>query len=188
MNALTPSAVSAITGLDLFEVTEPSALPLEGGIYVWASTYDSAILYHGAGAGLKGLLNRVGNEFKWRGWHLERLEAARESNTRLIDSEVVDEVPLVRVIAERDLRCWAAVAKPAPWAARLPAGVTPPITPREWECFVGEVMRILAGHRSLVGGGAWEAKNGSVTKLMEPAAWRRLQQLADDGWDVEPKV
>lgn len=174
LKALTPAGVSRITGLEFRRVDTNAELPPAPGPYVWASSWEGPSFYFGSGSGGKGLRGRVGNEFRWRREYLEWLAEGDP-----FDTGAVTQVPLVRVVSELGLTCFAAEARVAPWVAALDGTAQAPETAQEWERFVQEASALLTGHRSIIGGGAWENKNGTLGDRMQAAALTRLRHLRD---------
>lgn len=170
----TPGALSdparAAAADDALPVVRAS-IPADPGIYAWAGDRAAPIVYHGRGVGGRGLRGRLGNELSWG---LGYATAVAVDADPVRNVEVGGEVPLVRLASGGGLRPFYLVEQPAPWADG-------PSSASEWEAFVSEASRIITGHRSLVGGGAWEAKAGSVGDRMWTAAQQRLVML---GWSL----
>lgn len=192
--ALTPVGVKLITGLSWTQITDPTDLPRMEGIYLWAEAADGPIHYHGRAAGGDGLARRVGNEIRWQAEHSAQVAEYRAESgddVSLLDSWAIEQVPLVRVAAARGLTGFFAVAQRAPWRVEGNRDAPDPQLPssaHEWESFVGEVSRMLLGHRGLLGGGAWENKRASLADRMAQVAWLRLRQLAADGLIPAPQI
>lgn len=146
-----------------------AAIPATPGVYVWADSRTAPIVYHGRGAGGRGLRNRLGNEI---GWGLGYASRAAEDPDAVRNVDVGGEVPLVRMASGAGRRPYYLVEQPALW----PGG---PTSAAEWEAFISGVSQIVCGHRGLVGGGAWEAKAGSIPDLMWYVARDRLETLLE---------
>lgn len=166
--ALTPDAVARISGLDFVPVKDRDDLPAEPGVYLWATDWAGPCFYFGSGAGASGLRGRVGNEFRWVREYLDWMAKGDPFET-----EAVTQVPLVRVVADLKLKCFAAAAAPASWESEHQA----PSSAVEWERFVQETSALLTGHRSIIGGGAWENKVGGLGDRMQKVALARLRAL-----------
>lgn len=182
---LTPAAVELITGLAFVEHDSVATLTAERGAYLWALGRTEAVIYTGAASGRGGFRQRVGNEFAWREDARANANAGRHAKVDLLDSGYTDWVPLVRGITERPVRAYTAAASPANWTVSgLGTNGEPlqtPATPSEWESFILGLSWILTGHRSLLGGGAWEPKVGSLNYRMHDTALARLRDLVASG-------
>lgn len=175
LNGVSPEGIEHITELGFRRVESMEDLPREPGAYLWAAHWSAPTMYIGSAAGAKGLRQRVGNELRWQAEHLLALE-----NGDPYETEAVTQVPLVRIVAEHGLVCFAAVAQEASWTVsdsdlQLPAGA------KEWERFIQEAHALITGHRSVLGGGAWENKADSLGDRMQETALARLRNLRAEG-------
>lgn len=174
---LTPLAVRALTGLDWKRATTPLEIPRRQGVYVWAKSETSAVIYHGkADARKDGLFGRAGNEMKWRDKFQSNRDASVASGGDPLDWSLTSWVPMVQGAVRHQADCWYAVTEPAQWEDWAYEDV-PPADPREWEAFISECSRLIAGHRGLLGGGAWESRPDSVGGRMARVAWARIKDL-----------
>jgi len=85
------------------------------------------------------------------------------------------------VDVDGDDELWVAPAMDPPWSFRTDEDDDLPTTALGWECFISELSHLTAGRRSLLGGGAWESKRGTLGAKMERVAWSRLQQVLKYG-------
>lgn len=171
LRALTPAGIDQITELHLRPVQNRAELPLSPGPYVWAESWEGAAFYFGSASGARGLAHRVGNEMRWKAEHLSWLGSEDP-----FTSGAAMEVPLIRTISELDLTCFIAEARPATWSVH-DGSLQTPVTAQEWERFIQETSSLLTGHRSLVGGGAWENKAGQLGERMQEIALHRIREL-----------
>ena len=166
--------VVRLTGLEWQQYPDAD-LPREAGVYGWFHPANDALIYPGKGDGVGGLHTRLNGHLRWREGHRRRMAEHYEASTDASAWFVASEVPVVRQIAESDLQLWFAIAQYDPWS--LEGGYVTPETAVEWESFLMETMSLIAGSRSLIGGGAWESKPNSLGRRMQVVAWRRLMDL-----------
>jgi hypothetical protein len=177
VECLTPQAVQKLTGLDWQHIETKQDASQKPGIYVWAASEASPIVYHGRAVGKSGLRGRLANELRWQAEHRELYDKTRENGADVLGWNVTQEVPMVQGVVHHQAKCWAAVATTAPWPNWQWKDADAPSTAQEWESFISECSRILAGHRGLLGGGAWESKSGTVASRMASSAWARIHDL-----------
>lgn len=168
-----------ITGLSWSRYKGPSDLPLGEGVYGWFTpAVPQVLMYHGRGIGTAGLSKRAGDELRFASYQRARLEAFEETRNNDTGWAVANEVPVIRQIAERGLELWFAPAHTAPWS--FSNGHQLPSSAIEWESFISAVSHLVTGLRSIIGGGAWESKAGSLARSMCETAWARLYELDPD--------
>lgn len=168
-------AVVELTGLDWREATETGEIPKTPGVYAWVD-HAGLVIYHGSGMGSHGLRGRLGREM---GWGENQRRRIREYDSTDPDDGawILGESPVIRMIAEQRPQLWVAQAAPASWTIPDHPGLAMPATAVGWEIFIYACSLYVAGRRSLLGGGAWEAKKGSLGADMEWTAWYRLRQV-----------
>ncbi|MFZ2242990.1 MAG: hypothetical protein WAV90_26115 [Gordonia amarae] len=174
--AITFEAVKLATGLDWFEVTSKDQLPKAPGVYCWVDPETDLVHYHGAGEGASGLWTRLGNQLRFRTYQRDRIAAAETEDDMFW---VLAESPAIRMAAETNVHPWAAVAREPEWRLDDVDDDALPSSARGWESFIYECSHLVAGRRSLLGGGAWESKHGSLGSVMENVAWSRLRNIHD---------
>jgi hypothetical protein len=160
--SLTVRALREITEIELRHIPDRQAIPRGPGVYVWAPGDDCGVWYIGSGSGWNGLWSRLGT---WFG----ALEAMREQNIGpdpLVEHGAAWWVPAVRAAYLHQLRCYGS---PLPKDSSVSA--------KEWEARMQQANRIAAGNVSVLGGGAWENKKGSLASEADQWAWHRLQTM-----------
>lgn len=178
VNCLTPQAVFALTGLDWHLAESASTLPTEQGVYVWAQSETSPIIYHGSASAQSGLRRRLGNEMRWCDEYLAELAGNDVDNSDPYGLRMADWVPMIRGAVDHRAKAWYAVARPCPWAdTAREVDADAPTSAREWEAFISECSRLITGHRSLLGGGAWNASRQSVEWRIGACAMQRVRDL-----------
>ncbi|MCT2300185.1 hypothetical protein M3G04_04610 [Dietzia cinnamea] len=181
ISGLTLSAVRSVTDLDWRKVAiddpEPQ-IPTDPGVYAWIDPATGVVFYHGSGRGASGLQGRLRTHLWLRQKQFKRLALYLAEGHWRQAWDLASEVPVVRAVAERELDLWCAPARPATWVPEV--NDTAPETAVEWETFVSEVSLLAVGHRSILGGGAWEAKPGTLGHRMSPIAWDRMCAVATD--------
>jgi hypothetical protein len=53
----------------------------------------------------------------------------------------------------------------------------PPTTAAKWESFLLEASHPAAGHRGILGGGAWETKYATLAERMCTVTWDRICEM-----------
>lgn len=180
VTGLTRFGVEKLTGLEWVPVTTIEALPTEAGIYGWFTPDEDEVLhYHGRGTSGLGLRKRLGDQISWVA--SQRLRVARNDEGPDEDTlwAVLNEVPVIRQIEARGLKAFYAIVKPAPWT--VPITTEPPVEADEWESFLSAASHLQTGTRSILGGGAWEYKIGSLAHRMTQVAHERLLDLSPLG-------
>ncbi|WP_278262840.1 hypothetical protein [Nocardia sp. AG03] len=170
-------AVRELTQLHWRKVTEPVEIPAAGGVYAWVDPATDLVHYHGSGSGAAGLRKRLGDQLRWQAAQRQRIADAERLDE--IDSwfRVVIESPAIRLAAEGAFDLWIAVAREPEWSLGTEEDANLPTSPLGWESFIYECSHLVTGRRSLLGGGAWESKPGSLGYVMERVAWSRLRQV-----------
>ncbi len=74
------------------------------------------------------------------------------------------------VDVDGDDELWVAPAMDPPWSFRTDEDDDLPTTALGWECFISELSHVTAGRRSLLGGGAWESKRGTLSAAASASA------------------
>lgn len=157
--SLTVQALCEITGIQLRHIPDRQQIPRGAGVYVWARGFDCGVWYIGSGSGWNGLWSRLGT---WFG----ALEAMREQDIGpdpLVENGAAWWVPAVRTAYLEQLRCFG---------SSLPEDSVPGA--KVWEARMQQANRIAAGNVSVLGGGAWENKEGSLAYEANQWAWDRL--------------
>ncbi|GAA2375819.1 hypothetical protein [Gordonia cholesterolivorans] len=169
-------AVRDLTQLDWRKVDDASEIPTEPGVYAWVDQ-DGFVRYHGSGRGAAGIHGRLRNQLSWRQNQRNRIAAAEKDDD--IDEwfRAAIESPAIRLTAEIDCDLWVAVATDSSWELGTDEDDDLPTTALGWESFISELSHLTTGRRSLLGGGAWESKRGTLGDTMERVAWSRLQQV-----------
>lgn len=153
VTALTPQGVQLLTAeLEWNEIGTRNDIPRGPGPYLWAAGWQQAAWYIGSGSGALGLWSRLGNQLRWaeeaRADRDEWVEAAAAAGVvpdlLAADSLAMLWVPLVRTIAERGLRCFAATSDASSADAKT------------WEKRIQCANRIVSANSSILGGSAWE--------------------------------
>ena len=173
-------AVQDLTALDWRKVDDPSEIPSEPGVYAWVDT-EGFVRYHGSGRGAAGLHGRLRNQLSWRRNQRERIAAAETDDDVDRWFRAAIESPAIRLTAETDCELWVAVAMDPPWVLGTAEDDDLPTTALGWETFISELSHLTTGRRSLLGGGAWESKPGTLGEKMERVAWSRVQQVLKYG-------
>lgn len=172
------AALKDLTELDWFKVATLDEVPRDRGVYAWVDPASDVVHYHGSGDGVQGLHGRLRGQLRWRSQQRVRLSLAQESDDIDAWYRVVIESPAIRLAAESEVELWVAVAREAVWVLGTEEDEVRPSTARAWECFIYECSHLVTGRRSLLGGGAWEAKPGTLGYSMEKVAWSRLRQVS----------
>lgn len=173
-------AMRDLTALDWRKVDDPSAIPNERGVYAWVDS-EGLVRYHGSGRGAGGVRGRLRNQLTWRRQQRERIVAAEREDDIDLWFRAAIESPAIRLTAETDCVLWVAVAAEPTWSLGTVEDEDLPRTALGWETFISEVSHLTTGRRSLLGGGAWESKPGTLGAKMERVAWSRLQQVLKYG-------
>ncbi|MDI9928673.1 hypothetical protein [Rhodococcus sp. IEGM 1341] len=178
VRGLTFTAVSELTKLDWFQAASVDELPIERGVYAWVNPATDIVHYHGSGSGASGLQGRLRGQLLWRVNQLKRINFAEASGD--IDDwfRVMSESPAIRLTAESSMELWVAVADEPNWTLGTEEDAYRPSTALSWESFIYECSHLVTGRRSLLGGGAWESKPGTLGFVMERVAWSRLRQVS----------
>ncbi|MGV2852841.1 hypothetical protein ACNPON_02555 [Glutamicibacter sp. AGC13] len=155
-------------------------IPKEGGIYMIANRPAEAMIYHGKASGSQGLHGRLSNQRRWARQQRERTANAKTYEDYFHESF---EVPAVRAMAHPDSELWIAVTSKASWNVPLNNGHYIPETPEHWE-FLYAWSHLVAGHRSIIGGGAWEAKPGTMNFIMNQVAYTRFHDMCINDPDL----
>lgn len=181
--ALTLDAVQVLTGLTWVQVDfDHPQIPVERGVYVWVdSEQPHALRYHGSGSGAGGLRGRLSGQLRWRASHIARCAVDANDIDQQTAFERAAEVPAVQQAAG-DRLLYFAVAEPAPWTLVNNRGILPPAGSLEWEHFISALSLLVAGHRGVIGGGAWESKFDTLGDRMTDLAWDRLYQVNGQSW------
>lgn len=180
--AITLDAVRMATDLEWTQVDFAAPeIPSVPGVYVWVDAMaPHALRYHGCAQGAAGLHRRLSNQLRWRADHLIR-QAEVSSLGEQAAYDLSREVPAVQQAAGDDRLLFVAVAKPASWSISRNV-IAPPCKAREWESFISALSLHVAGHRGLIGGGAWESKANTLDALMTDLAWDRLADVSNGTW------
>lgn len=179
VQGLTLEAVRSLTGLSWVRVDQKSDIPIEPGVYGWFDpTPPNVMVYHGSGSGAGGLYGRLANQFRWQANHRDRMLAFDLDPTEDNGYERAAESPVIREYTERGLVLYAAVAAPASWV--VPTSLATPANAIEWETFIYSASHLATGRRSILGGGAWENKSGSLAEHMASVAWDRMVAVSED--------
>jgi hypothetical protein len=160
--SLTVRALCKITGINLRNIPDRQGIPRGPGVYVWAPGFDCGVWYIGSGSGWNGLWSRLGTWFA-------ALEAMREQNVGpdpLVENGAAWWVPAVRAAHLAQLKCFG---------CPLPEDSVPGA--KVWEARMQQANRIAAGNVSVLGGGAWENKKGSLAYEADQWAWDRLRAM-----------
>lgn len=178
VSGLTLAAVSELTKLDWFRVSSADEVPLDPGVYAWVDPVSDVVHYHGSGRGAKGLRGRLSGQLQWLVNQRERITSAEASGD--IDDwfRVVIESPAIRLAAESNVELWVALAHEPAWNFGTDEDDDRPSTALGWESFIYECSHLVTGRRSLLGGGAWESKPGTLGFVMASVAWSRLRQVS----------
>lgn len=181
--AITLDAVQKTTGLEWVPIDfDDPKIPAEQGVYVWVeSAPPHALWYHGSGSGNGGLRQRLAAQLRWRANQSARLSVDLDSLSEQDSYDLAREVPAVQQAAKGRLLHYA-IAGPAPWSVERNE-IEPPQNALEWESFISAVSLLTVGHRSIVGGGAWESKTGTIGHLMTDLAWDRLCDVLGVSWE-----
>lgn len=139
-----------------------------------------ALWYHGSGSGKSGLHGRLSNQLRWRANQRSRIELNPKMLSEQDAYDLAREVPAVQQAAD-DRLLFYAIAETASWSVERNE-IMPPRGALEWESFISAMSLLATGHRSLIGGGAWESKAGTIDQLMTDLAWDRLVDLQDGNW------
>lgn len=180
--AVTLAAVQLTTDLEWTQVDlDAPRVPRAPGVYAWVdAAAPHALRYHGSGSGSGGLYRRLSDQLRWRSNQRMRLAMEPSSLSEQDAYDLAREVPAVQQAAgDRLLFC--AVAGPASWSVERNE-IEPPCEARQWESFISAVSLHVAGHRGLIGGGAWESKAGTIDQLMTDLAWDRLVDVSSGIW------
>lgn len=179
VKGLTLEAVRTLTGLTWVRVDQKRDIPVERGVYGWFDpTPPNVMVYHGSGSGAGGLYSRLANQFRWRSNQGDRLRAFQADPTEDNGYDLAVESPAIREYTERGLVLYTAVAAPAAWG--VPSGLAAPGNAIEWETFLYSASHLATGRRSILGGGAWESKSGSLADHMASVAWDRMVAVSED--------
>jgi hypothetical protein len=179
VHGLRLESLKRITGLSWTRYKDLSDLPIGEGVYGWFTpAVPQVLMYHGRGIGTEGLSKRAGDELRFASYQRARLEKFAELPSDGTGWAVASEAPVIRQITERDLELWFAPAVAAPWS--FPNDHLIPSSATEWESFISEVSHLVTGLRSIIGGGAWESKAGTLARSMCDTAWVRLYELDPD--------
>lgn len=174
VRAASLSGVFKATALPWKKVEAGEEIPKEGGVYMIANRPAKAMIYHGKASGSQGLRGRLSNQLRWA-----KQQQVRTANAKTYEDYFHEsfEVPAVRAMAHPDSELWIAVTSKASWNVPLNNGHYIPETPEHWEAFLYAWSHLVAGHRSIIGGGAWEAKPGTMNFVMNQVAYTRFHDM-----------
>lgn len=175
--ALRFSKVRDLTELEWFRASSVEELPLEPGVYAWVDPDTDTVHYHGSGNGADGLRGRLRNQLRWQTSQRDRIARAKATDDIDYWYRVAIESPAIRLAAESNVELWVAVAAKPAWTLGTEEDAQLPSTALGWESFIYECSHLVTGRRSLLGGGAWESKPGTLGWHMERVAWSRLRQV-----------
>jgi len=157
--SLTVRALCMITGLELRYIPDRRSIPRGPGVYVWAPGFDGGVWYIGSGSGWNGLWSRLGTWFS----ALEAMRADNVGPDPLVENGAAWWVPAVRAAHLNQLKCYGcSLAEISGPGAKV------------WEARMQQANRIASGNVSVLGGGAWENKPGSLAYEADKWAWDQL--------------
>ena len=181
-------------------------VPDKPGVYVWVND-QGAVLYTGKGTGKTGLRGRLTTELGTRWKHLD----APDGRPADADTEIGRFPSGMRYLYRNELTVWYAIVEPDParsasgpdaWATGFERDwndlfnrtvedrpvwywevtpVEPPITGADWEAAIQALCGRFGDLRSVIGGGSWEAKEG--TRGMAALAWSHHEHARLTGAD-----